>query len=206
MQSKDIKVGTDYAFQAYGRRGHHYPEGRERVTVTHVNADHTVYNNWGRPTLHRNVVIFTYATGSSKGETGFCKPEKIVHTWSEEHAERTTRGKWQAEYKRAEQTQRAKRARLAYAVHTALVEKGAKVGLGYTYDDEDFAALLEAGFEEVKGDEMFRGSHVHSAVNHLSTLMEKGTVEVAQVAFLLGVDAEVPEPEDSLDNYDLDED
>lgn len=200
MQSKDIKIGEDYAYQAWSRHS-----ASERVTVTGVNTTYREPNRWGgRPTVHTGVVTFTYATGEAKGTEGFCKPAKIIRPWSAEHAERVAVGKARAAAERDRQHTRQQRAEQAFKMHQALIAAGAKVGISYTYDDEDYAALVAAGFEPVDSGEHFLRAHVHSAVNDLSDLMAEGTVHLDQAAVLLGI-AEPPRPEDSLDDYDLDE-
>lgn len=203
MQTKDLVVGTDYAYDR-DYRSRHYRSNAERVTVVEVSGSRTTETWNGRKVTETGVVV-TYATGDRKGEEFVVKPATLTRTWSEEHGERVQRGKYEAERKRREEAERTQRAEQAFALHEALVAAGAKVGLSYTYNDAHYDALVAAGFSPATEVDFYgRSSHLHSAVNDLSDLMERGKVDLAQVAVLLGL-GEPPAPADSLDNYDLDE-
>jgi hypothetical protein len=198
MQTKDLKVGTDYAYQ---ERPYWTTE---RVTVLETKATAKVSYGYYGATKNVTGVKVEFVTGDRKGDTKIVKPQTIKRTWSEEHAQRVATGKSRAEQARREQALRTERAEQAFALHQAMVAKGAKVGISYTYNDADFAALVAAGFKVESSNEHWMGSHLHSAVNGLSDLMREGVVDLEYVAVLLGL-AQPPAPDDSLDLYDLDE-
>jgi hypothetical protein len=207
MKSKDIVVGEDYAYQRWGGRYSAHSGSRERVTVTGVNQKVNVGGRytWSRDEYKTGLVTFVYATGDNKGEKGYCLPQKIMHSWSEEHGARVSAGKFKADAKREEQATRKQRAEVAFRLHTSLREAGAPVGFSYTYNSEDYAALVDAGFMPATelapiGDD---STHLRSAVNDLDDLMEKGKVDVGYAAHLLGL-SDVPRLHFDHDSYDWD--
>lgn len=206
MQTKDLTVGTDYAYDA-DYRSKRYTSRPDRVTVLAVGVRAFDADARGRSREHKQpgMVKVRYVNGPSKGTTFHVRPATLTKTWSQHHGERVSAGRAQSERERMQDERRAERASLALRLHDALVLKGAKVGISYTYDDDDYAALVTAGFKPVgEVEDIYGTSHLHSAVNGLSDLMRNGTVSLQHVAVLLGAQAP-SEPEDSLDGYDLDE-
>lgn len=203
MKTKDLVVGTDYAVNesTYGKA--------YRATVLEVNAtyDKSVGFQSRRTERVSGMVKVEAVSGDfvTKGDVLYVKPQHVRRTWSEEHAERIALGKHVAEQKRHEESQRKQRAEQAFALHEAMVAKGAKVGLSYTYEDADYDALVAAGFKPATEVDLGMRTNLHSALNRLSDLMEDGKVNLDQMAFLFGLDTEAPRPEDSLDYYDLDD-
>jgi hypothetical protein len=203
MKSKDLKVGTDYAVNEsnYGKP--------YRATVLEVNATTKVkvgFYSTKTETL-KGMVKVKAVSGAfvEKGETLYVKPQHVKQLWSEYHGEQVRAGKARAAADRSEAALRKQRADQAFSLHTALVAKGAKVGLSYSYDDADQAALVAAGFKPVEHSEDFFRNNLHSALNGLSDLMENGVVNLDQMAFLFDLSTEAPRPEDSLDDYDLED-
>jgi hypothetical protein len=203
MKTKDLVVGTDYAVNesTYGKP--------YRATVLEVNAtyDKQVGFLSSRTERVSGMVKVEAVSGDyvTKGDVLYVKPQHVRQTWAAEHAERVALGKQRAAQQRREAAERKQRAEQAFALHKALEAKGAKVGLGYSYVDENYAALVAAGFEPVKQEYFAGRGYLHSALNGLSTLMEDGTVPLDQMAFLLDLSTEAPRPEDDLADYDLDE-
>ena len=203
MKSSDLKVGTDYA--AEERWG-----GVYRVTVLEVGATTTVEDRraFGNRKVQKTGLVKVKCVNDTypgvKGEVRYLEPRYLKKTWKQHHAERVQAGKYAAQREREEQATRKQRAETAFRLHTVLVEAGAKVGLSYTYDDEDYEALKAAGFQPATEVDFGSRSHFHSAVNGLSDLMREGKVSLEYVGHLLGM-VGAPEPEDSLDQYDLDD-
>lgn len=197
MKSSDIKVGTAYAYSRHERYS-----APDRVKVLAVDVTETVKGSgpFARAEKKRGVKI-----QKQGGVIDIVRPQTIRQTWAEYKAEQKAAKKAREEYLAKEQVEREAQAALAFRLHTALVEKGAKVGLSYDYRDENYDALVAAGFTPATEMGRVYRSHVHSALNDLSTFMDKATVNADQVAFLLGW-AEAPRPDDSLDDYDLTDD
>lgn len=189
MKSADLKPGTDYAYQP-DRGGRHWsPPPAKRVTVLEVGVTgHDMNARGWRVTNVAGLIKIAYATGAAKGETLLVRPQTLTRTWSEEHAARVQAGKQKAEFERQEQTERQRRAHLAFTMHQRLVAAGAPVAETAVYDDEDYEALVKAGFHKVPHVEHFFENSLFSAVDRLSDLAHEGTVALDDVAVLLGLE------------------
>lgn len=199
MKTKDLKVGTDYAYQS---RTYRAPE---RVTVLEVGVTGHDANDrgWGEKTVHPGLVKIEYATGAAKGETMLVRPQTLTKTWSHHHGEQVALGVHRAAQKRREQAQREHRAYLAFTMHQRLLTAGAPMELVAVYDDEDREALLKAGFHSVPNVAHSFRDEVFSAVQYVADLMEKGVVRLDDVAVLIDEAVPTLNPEyDGLGSWD----
>jgi hypothetical protein len=183
MKTSDLKVGTDYAYEAWKRA----TPVRVTVLATGVTGvDDSGFGGSGRPTS--GLVKVAHATGDSKGTEFNVRPATLKMTWSEHHGRQVSLGKHKAEQARQEQTERERRAALAFSMHHRLMAAGALASDVAVYDDQDREALLKAGFHPLPSVEYFFEASVFSAVTDLDDLMEDGTVALDDVAVLMGLE------------------
>jgi hypothetical protein len=144
MQTKDMTVGTEYAYQSSKH------SDRYRVRVLAVNVTETVKANWGAAKRVTGVKIeFTDPEHYAHGKVKIVRPVTIVHTWAEEAAEREANARYADEAARRKAETLAANARTAFALHQLLAAKGVPVTTGYSYDDNICEALKAAGFKPV---------------------------------------------------------
>lgn len=192
MKSSDIKVGEQYAFK-------HRPSAYtvNRVKVLEVGVRHRVIprDSYRAITKDNGVKVEFFYSGTVE----VVDPKTITETWLEHLLKRRRNAAWKREREQHENGEMQRRAKVAYALHEALVAKGAKVGLGYTYSADEYAALKAAGFKPVERDGHRPGSHFESTIHNLSSLVGSGSrdgvVDIETVAVLLGLS----EPEESLE-------
>lgn len=196
MLTKAIQEGRKYAYNRYDSGT------PDEVTVLATDVTEVVKGRgqWGLDEKKRGVKI-----EFKSGEVDIVRAQTIRQTWADHKAEKKAAKRANEAALARQQVERERTAALAFRFHTALVEKGAKVGLGYDFRDENYAALVAAGFQPATEMDRVYSNHVHTALNGLSTFMDKEILDADQVAFLLGWADEAPRPEDSLDDYDLDD-
>lgn len=179
MKTSELVVGTAYA---YKRSSWSEPE---KVTVLEPKATGTKkVGPFGRTEKVSGVKV--RIGGPKKGYVDYVRPATIVCTWAEQKQADAERKAYRAEQDAAMAKETAHRARTAFTLHKALEAKGAKVGVGYTYDDDVYAALVEAGFEPHTPEYQRPGSHLVSTLTDLSGVVKDGKVPIEHVALLLG--------------------
>lgn len=197
MQSKQIIVGDEYAVRQHKWSKH------ERAKVLDTDATERVMSPYDRRVVsHRNtgMIKVEFLSRGRKGEVAYLKPKQIVQTWKAELADRRE-ARAAAKAQAAHDAQvRLAGARRAFALHEALAAKGKAVGVGYNYDDEDYAALVDAGFKPIP----FTVSRVESTVYALDAAM-MGHLDTRDLDLLLGL-AEPGEPDEYLDEADDEDD
>lgn len=198
MKTSELKVGSFYAYQDWK----HSPKKRVKVLATGQKREGK--RDWSRSSYgsRTSPPANGVQVQHDNGFTEVVRPEKLVSTWSAEVKSRKQQAQWRREREQRETDTRTKRAQQAKMLHDAMVANGAPVKTGYTYDSDDFAALVEAGFERLDDTERYEyDNHVKSAVYDLSDLMRKGEVDLADVAVAMGWETPEPAEDDGDDEY-----
>lgn len=196
MQTKDLKPGTDYAYNnhAWG----------DPVRVRVVEAKHSYYGYSGArrhasPSTGVLVKVIS-ASGmvsdlskrdgfndrpySDRGETAVVEARHIRKTWADHLAEKRAEKQAVLDAAESKRNLALKRATLAKRVHDALVAKGTPVKVHWVSDDEHTAALAEVGFEKVETEYYRSLDHFKSALS-LYDVMGKGLYGEDVLAALL---------------------
>lgn len=149
MQTKDIKVGTEYAYAS----SKYSLTRRVKVLATGVDG-----KDWRNKRIASGVQVEHVADDHMNGRVELLRPNAIIQTWAEHEAAQARRAERET-IAAAEKAERyMKRSAALFYVHEALLAKGAPVKPTYAYDEEIVAALIAAGFTRAPA-ESYAGIH-----------------------------------------------